>query len=78
MTTFGLVDSVRETEKQQRDNGLDYDEIHVRQSIVHTREDLVNVYDQLCKTKSQIEYIKNYSFITMIAVIVFVVKDLFF
>lgn len=31
----------RESEKEQRDAGIDYDEKHIRQSIIHTREDVI-------------------------------------
>ncbi len=36
-----LQREVRASESQKREGGIDYDEKHVRQSIVHTREDLI-------------------------------------
>ncbi len=35
-----LQKAVRESDNQKRETGIDYDEKHVRQSIVHTREDI--------------------------------------
>ena len=40
--------SVREAEREHRDAGEDYTPQHVRQSIVHTREDMTLVYSRLC------------------------------
>ena len=70
--------SKRDRKRVQRENGLNYDDIQVKQAIVHTREDVCGLYDQLCNTKREIGYIKNYCFISMVAIIIFVVKDLFF
>ena len=40
-SAWRLQKEVRSSESKKRESGVDYDEIHVRQSIVHTREDLV-------------------------------------
>lgn len=34
-----FVNSCRDDEREQRERGVDYDEVHVRQAIVHSRED---------------------------------------
>jgi hypothetical protein len=40
-TDFGaFVEQVREQERSQREEGISYTGQHVRQSIVHTREDI--------------------------------------
>jgi hypothetical protein len=36
-----VVNAERLSDKEKRDAGIDYDEKHVRQSIVHSRDDIV-------------------------------------
>jgi hypothetical protein len=38
---MALQDSVREDDAKQRVEGVDYSSQHVRQSLVHSREDIV-------------------------------------
>lgn len=64
--------SVRESEREQRDMGINYSEEHVNQSIVHAREDMVLLISHLTtlnKTNNKIVNRLNFLIIILVSLI---------
>ena len=70
-----LVESIRKTEEEQRESGIDYTAQHVRQSVVHTREDVVGIYQILSNIEGSVKGSNIFNFITMIGIIILVIRD---
>ena len=70
-----LIESIRKTEEQQRESGIDYTAQHVRQSIVHTREDVIGIYSLLDNLGDIFRQSNIFNFITMIGIIILVIRD---
>jgi len=65
-----LQNAVRTDEKRQRDLSIDYDAKHVRQAIVHTREDIVLVISYLNSIGDSLGTIRTLLLIIAIAAVV--------
>jgi hypothetical protein len=62
-----LQDTVRQSEQKQREQfGMDYGTAHVRQSIIHTREDVVLVVHHLCEVKNSLKLLVKLLFVCAI------------
>lgn len=72
-----LQKTVRESEKQKREAGIDYDEQHVRQSIVHIREDIILFVPLVTHLLLQTKRI-NQRLNIIIALIIMLIAVLFF
>jgi len=44
---MSLLESIKDTEREQLEMGIDYPEQHVRLSVVHTRQDVVLIFSYL-------------------------------
>ena len=64
-----LTDAVRSSERDQRGH-IDYSSIHVRQAVVHSREDLVVVISYLASITKRLGYIRWLLVIIAIAAVV--------
>ena len=71
-----FIESIRKTEQEQRESGIDYTAQHVRQSVVHTREDVVGIYRMLSNIEGSVKGSNIFNCITMIGIIILVIRDL--
>jgi hypothetical protein len=70
-----FIESIRKIEQEQRSSGIDYSEQHVRQSVVHTREDVIGIYRILSSIEDSFNKSNIYNCITMIGIIIIVIRD---
>jgi hypothetical protein len=64
-----LLKVTRESEKEQRDASIDYDEKHVRQSIIHTREDIILLVSLMGNLLAQSKKINKRLFVVIVVLI---------
>ena len=64
-----LQDSVREAEEHKREIGIDYDAAHVRQSVVHTREDVIMIISLLGSVLRILISIRSYLIVVFLALV---------
>ena len=65
-----LQEVTRETEKGQRDAGINYDEKHVRQSIIHTREDIILLVSLMANFLAQSKKINQRLFVIIVVLFI--------